>query len=128
MTPNGKVDRKALPEPEGDINTGREYQAPTNEVEEKLVEIWKEVLGVDRIGIHDRFFELGGNSMLLIKMQMSIEERFPGKVKITDVFANPTIWKLARFILEQSSSPLPSLTLEQDHPPPGIFSHREGAS
>jgi acyl-coenzyme A synthetase/AMP-(fatty) acid ligase len=49
LTPNGKVDRGALPGPEGDINTGREYVAPTNEIEESLVSIWKEVLGVDRI-------------------------------------------------------------------------------
>ncbi|NLW45808.1 MAG: amino acid adenylation domain-containing protein, partial [Firmicutes bacterium] len=53
LTPNGKVDRKALPVPEGDINTGRAYEAPTNEIEENLVNIWKEVLGVDRIGIND---------------------------------------------------------------------------
>jgi amino acid adenylation domain-containing protein len=98
LTPNGKVDRNALPVPEGDINTGRAYEAPTNEIEENLVNIWKEVLGVDRIGINDRFFELGGYSILLIKMHTKIEQLYPGRIKITDYFSYPTIAKLAEFI------------------------------
>ncbi|NLW49043.1 MAG: hypothetical protein GXY86_17145, partial [Firmicutes bacterium] len=87
-----------LPVPEGDINTGRAYEAPTNEIEENLVNIWKEVLGVDRIGINDRFFELGGYSILLIKMHTKIEQLYPGRIKITDYFSYPTIAKLAEFI------------------------------
>ncbi|HEX3045902.1 MAG TPA: amino acid adenylation domain-containing protein, partial [Bacillota bacterium] len=111
LTPNGKVDRKALPEPEGDINTGREYQEPTNEVEEKLVGIWKEVLGVDRIGIHDRFFELGGYSILLIKMHTKIEQLYPGRIKITDYFSYPTIAKVAEFIINSGTGPAKKLPL-----------------
>ena len=98
LSPNGKADRKALPEPEGGIGTGREYAEPTNEIEEKLVEIWKEVLGVEKVGINDRFFELGGYSILLIKMHAKVDQLYPGKVKITDLFAYPTVAMLADFI------------------------------
>ena len=98
LSPNGKVDRKALPEPEGGIGTGRDYAEPTNEIEERLVEIWKEVLGVERVGINDRFFELGGYSILLIKMHAKVDQLYPGKVKITDLFAYPTVAMLADFI------------------------------
>ena len=63
LTSNGKIDRKALPEPDGNINTGVKYEAPTNETEHKLVEIWREILGVESIGINDNFFTLGGHSL-----------------------------------------------------------------
>jgi len=63
LTPNGKVDRKELPCPDGNINTGTEYVAPRNDTEKKLAKIWAEVLGADRIGINDNFFELGGHSL-----------------------------------------------------------------
>jgi hypothetical protein len=62
LTPNGKVDRRALPEPEVDrAGLGVEYAAPVTAVEEILVNIWSEVLGVPQVGIHDNFFELGGD-------------------------------------------------------------------
>ena len=68
LTANGKIDRKALPEPDGKINTDVEYVAPTNEIEEKLVEVWQKVLAVDKIGINDNFFELGGDSIKAIQV------------------------------------------------------------
>src|SRR4030066_1235848 len=63
LTPNGKVDRKALPELDGNINTGTEYEAPRNEIEEKLAEVWQKVLDIEKVGINDDFFELGGHSL-----------------------------------------------------------------
>ncbi|MDP4147631.1 MAG: non-ribosomal peptide synthetase, partial [Bacillota bacterium] len=68
LTPNGKIDRKALPEPGGDINTGVEYIAPRNEIEEKIAKVWSEVLGVETIGIDDNFFALGGHSLKAIQV------------------------------------------------------------
>ncbi|MDI3411503.1 AMP-binding protein [Bacillus sonorensis] len=59
LTPNGKVDRKALPEPDEDVKTASEYEAPRNETEEKLIAVWQEVLDRDKIGINDNFFEIG---------------------------------------------------------------------
>ncbi|WP_010249962.1 non-ribosomal peptide synthetase [Acetivibrio cellulolyticus] len=112
LTSSGKVDRKELPQVDGGIETGTEYVAPTNEVEEKLLEIWKEILGLDKIGINDRFFELGGYSILLIKMHSKVEELYPGKVKITDLFAYPTISMIAEFINSQKEETNKEISLK----------------
>ena len=61
LSGNGKADRKALPEPEGAVNTGVEYKAADNETEIKLLQMWQELLGLDRIGTNDNFFDLGGH-------------------------------------------------------------------
>ncbi|NYS79518.1 MULTISPECIES: non-ribosomal peptide synthetase [Halomonadaceae] len=66
LNANGKVDRKALPEP--DLASGLQYEPPQGEVEEALAAIWSEVLGVERVGRHDNFFELGGHSLLALKV------------------------------------------------------------
>src|SRR5207244_2101848 len=64
LTPNGKLDRKALPEPdESRPELGQEYTAPRDAVEARLAGLWGEVLRVERVGIHDNFFELGGDSL-----------------------------------------------------------------
>ncbi len=69
LTSNGKVDRKALPEPDGARpRLGSSYEAPRNEVEAELCRIWAAVLGLERVGIHDNFFELGGDSILSIQI------------------------------------------------------------
>ncbi|HVG45387.1 MAG TPA: amino acid adenylation domain-containing protein, partial [Longimicrobium sp.] len=68
LTANGKLDRKALPAPEGDAYARRSYEAPLGEVEAALAGIWAEVLGVERVGRWDHFFELGGHSLLAIKL------------------------------------------------------------
>jgi aryl carrier-like protein len=69
ITPNGKLDRKALPAPDAtNIPHTSQYQAPQGEVEELISQIWARVLEVDRIGRHDNFFELGGHSLLAVKV------------------------------------------------------------
>ena len=68
LTSNGKINRKALPEPEGQLVTSAEYVPPGNEIEQVLADIWSEVLGVEYVGIHDNFFELGGDSILSIQI------------------------------------------------------------
>ncbi|MBX4267620.1 amino acid adenylation domain-containing protein, partial [Clostridium estertheticum] len=94
LTPNGKLDRKALPEPDGDINTGVEYAAPRNEIEEKLVKVWTEVLGVERIGIDDDFFTLGGDSIKAIQVCARLS-RYNLKITVRELFANPIIRELS---------------------------------
>ncbi|MBU3178941.1 hypothetical protein KPL47_21770, partial [Clostridium estertheticum] len=91
LTPNGKIDRKALPEPEGKVNTGAEYEAPRNELEEKLVEIWEEVLGVSNVGISDNFFELGGHSIKLVNLAVKISKKLAVNITVEELFTNPTI-------------------------------------
>ena len=95
LTPNGKVDRKALPKPDKMLAGSREYVAPQNETEEKLVKIWQELLKVEKIGVNDNFFELGGDSILSIQIISRAKEN---GIYLTakDIFMNQTIRELAR--------------------------------
>lgn len=98
LTPNGKLDRKALPEPDQVVDTGKEFVEPGTEIEKDLARIWQRVLAVERVGIKDNFFDLGGNSFLLMQVNTEIEKRYPGCLTITDFFAYPTIHRLTGFI------------------------------
>jgi amino acid adenylation domain-containing protein len=95
LTPNGKIDRKALPQPEGNIQTGVEYVAPSNATEEKLAKIWREVLGLEKIGINDSFFDIGGNSLKIVKLKAEIDKICSNIITISDLFSFSTISKLA---------------------------------
>src|SRR5262249_28170197 len=69
VTPNGKLDRKSLPEPAlARPDLAAAYVAPQGEVEQAIAEIWQEVLGVERVGVHEKFFQLGGHSLLLVRV------------------------------------------------------------
>ena len=103
LTPNGKIDRKALPEPEGRVQTKTEYIAPRNEVEEKLAEIWQDVLGVKKVGIEDNFFELGGYSLKVITLVARIYEEFGVELPYDQIFKNPTITELAKCTVKSDS-------------------------
>jgi amino acid adenylation domain-containing protein len=105
LNPNGKVDIRALPEP-GPGLSGREYIAPRDEIEEKLAEIWKEVLNIGRnlenrsIGIDDNFFELGGHSLRATTLVYRIYQEFEISIEIGDVFTYPSIRELGQRIKE----------------------------
>ena len=98
LMPNGKINRKALPEPTGEINIGIEYAAPRNEMEEKLVRIWSNVLGVEKVGIDDDFFALGGHSLKAIKMVSIIQKELSVSISVSEVFSNPTVRQLGEYI------------------------------
>jgi len=98
LTPNRKVDRKALPAPTQ--NTLRErtevFVAPENEIEQKIAEIWSRVLGVPQIGAKDNFFALGGHSLLAVQAHREIKQALSStKISITDIFRFPTLAALA---------------------------------
>jgi hypothetical protein len=99
LKPNGKVDRKALPAPEGDAFPARGYEAPVGETEEALAEIWAEVLRVERVGRHDHFFELGGHSLLAVRMISRVRQVLGAEVGIADVFEKPVLSALAQHIV-----------------------------
>lgn len=101
LTVNGKVNRKALPAPEAGI-AGEGYLAPENEIERKLLEIWSEVLGIEKeyIGTDADFFELGGHSLKATTMVSKIHKEFDAKVSLTVVFKTPTIRGLSEYIKE----------------------------
>jgi amino acid adenylation domain-containing protein len=96
LTPNGKVDLKALPEPEA--RAAESYIPPGNETEKKLAEIWSEVLGVEKPGITDNFFNLGGDSIKTIRLLSSVNEAFEADLKVVDIYNSGTIAELAETI------------------------------
>ncbi|MEH2050452.1 amino acid adenylation domain-containing protein [Nostoc sp.] len=93
LTPNGKIDRKALPVPNGLIEAL--YEAPRNEVEQQLTQVWCTVLERQNIGIHDNFFDLGGHSLLAIKLLNNIQQVFGQQLSLSSLFQNPTIAQLS---------------------------------
>src|SRR5207249_2521877 len=95
LTPSGKVDRKALPAPDGAPELESAYVAPRTPVEETLARIWSEVLGVERVGVEDNFFELGGDSILSIRVISRLRTAFGAEISPRALFTNPTIAGLA---------------------------------
>ncbi|HEX9937035.1 MAG TPA: amino acid adenylation domain-containing protein, partial [Longimicrobium sp.] len=105
LTPNGKLDRKALPAPEYAADADR-YEAPRTDAERKVAAVWAEVLGVERVGAHDRFFDLGGHSLLLVRVQARLREAFGQPVPITHLFRYLTVSALAAAL--DASAPEPA--------------------
>ena len=103
LTPNGKIDRKSLPKPDGISVKSNDYVQATNEVESKLVEIWEKLLGVTRVGITDSFFDIGGHSLLAAHLFMDIEKEFKKSLPLATLFESPTIQHLARMIHSNDS-------------------------
>ncbi len=99
LTPSGKIDRRALPAPEADRpDVDTVFVAPSNETERKIAEVWRKVLTLDRIGVHDSFFEIGGDSLLLLQVHRHLKQAVPaaGEMSVIDLFQYPTIAALAR--------------------------------
>jgi fengycin family lipopeptide synthetase D len=98
LTSNGKIDRRALPQPT--IKIKKEYVPPKNEAEEKLVEIWSEVLKKEKdiISITANFFQLGGNSLKITTIAAKIYKEFGVEISLADIFNKPTIKDIAAFI------------------------------
>ncbi len=99
LTPNGKIDRRALPVP--DLQSQGEYIAPRNPIEEKMAQIWGEVLKLKRVSIEDNFFELGGHSLLATQVISRLQETFEIVVPLRYLFESPTIAQLSAVILKE---------------------------
>ena len=95
LTANGKIDRKSLPAPE--VERAQEYEAPRNELEEKVAGIWAEILGIDAssIGIDDSFFEIGGHSLKATILVAGIHKELDVKLPLAEIFKAPRIQALA---------------------------------
>ncbi|WP_456439958.1 amino acid adenylation domain-containing protein [Caldithrix abyssi] len=105
LTPNGKVDRKALPKPDQQRDVSSAYVAPRNESEQTLAEIVGELLNLQKVGVHDNFFDLGGHSLLATKFMSRIREKFNVELPLRILFEKPTVAELAKAIEEQQSAP-----------------------
>ncbi len=111
LSSNGKVDRRALPVPEAAAQQQRAHQPPTSELELKLAALWCQLLGLDQVGINDNFFEIGGNSMLLIQAHRRLQETLGRTIAIVDLFRHSDIAGLARHLQGAAvQSPLDSAT------------------
>jgi amino acid adenylation domain-containing protein len=110
LTANGKIDRKALPEPGQDWHGG-EYEAPVGEVETALAEIWAEALRVERVGRHDDFFDLGGHSLLGVKVVSRLRQAFGVEVSTTELFLRPTLAEFAETVKSMAGSASPPITV-----------------
>ncbi len=104
LTPNGKVDRRSLPAPGlSDIRAENVYAEPRTPAEEQLVEIWEEVLGLERVGIHDDFFELGGHSLLAVRVVTRLNRHFGVELPLRVLFEDPTIEGLALAVTQMQA-------------------------
>ncbi|EQB89765.1 hypothetical protein M918_18990 [Clostridium sp. BL8] len=101
---NGKLERRALPEPNLDV-TLTEYEAPRNKVEETLSKIWSEILGVEKVGINDNFFDLGGHSLKATMLMAKIHKELNKEVPLKELFKMPTIKELSQYIKNAEESP-----------------------
>jgi amino acid adenylation domain-containing protein len=98
LNANGKINKKALPELDTNALQTETYIAPTTETEKQLVEIWEELLDVEKIGIKDNFFALGGHSLLAIKLITRISKVFETEITVKDVFHFVTIEEIAKYL------------------------------
>ncbi|QYX31924.1 non-ribosomal peptide synthetase [Sphaerospermopsis torques-reginae] len=122
LTPNGKIDKKALPIP--NVGIAGLYVAPRNKVEAQLAQLWSTVLEHQEIGIHDNFFDLGGHSLLVIKLLNNIQEMFGQKLTLSSLFQNPTIAQLA----EQISNKESNKEVQKAHPDVLLFQPQGNAN
>ncbi|SFV52021.1 COG1020: Non-ribosomal peptide synthetase modules and related proteins [hydrothermal vent metagenome] len=99
LTPNGKVDKKALAKLEVAIKSTKEFVAPRNEIEKKLAKIFQEVLNVERVGIYDNFFELGGHSLLATQLVSRIRSELEIELPLKELFGINTLEELANELI-----------------------------
>ncbi len=102
LTSHGKINRRKLPAVRDDISMRQVITLPTNQVEQDLVEIWKEILGIDNVGITDNFIELGGHSMKMARMIYQIQEKLEIHISFKEILENQTIKELAGLIQKKT--------------------------
>jgi acyl carrier protein len=106
LTPNGKVDRRALPTP--DLERSRletKFVAPRTPVEKVLAEIWREVLGLERVGVNDNFFELGGHSLLATQVVSRVYQKFKIELSLRVFLEKPTVAGLTEVLENYETVP-----------------------
>ena len=99
MTPNRKIDRRALPSPAHEGKSiGSEYIAPRTETESVVARVWQEILHIERVGIHDNFFELGGHSLSATQILSRLRDVTGAEITLKAIFEAPTVNELAEYI------------------------------
>jgi pimeloyl-ACP methyl ester carboxylesterase len=103
LTPNGKLDRKALPSPDLTAYSASAYEPPQGEIEISLAQIWRELLSIETVGRHDDFFELGGHSLLAVQELTRIRHQLGRELALRDLFQHSTLSALATHLAAQES-------------------------
>ncbi len=100
LTPNGKLDRKQLPAPSDGSgqSSAVAYEAPQDELQQTIVNIWQDTLKLDKVGVNDNFFDLGGHSLLIVRVHQLLKQQVDKPISLTDLYRFPTIGKLTEFL------------------------------
>ncbi|MBD8455201.1 non-ribosomal peptide synthetase, partial [Serratia rubidaea] len=110
LTANGKLDRRALPAPEGDAYARQAWAEPQGETEQTLAQLWQALLsGVERVGRHDNFFELGGHSLLAVRLVSRLRQTLAAELALSEVFSHPTLSALAARIDQSQPATLSAI-------------------
>jgi len=113
LNANGKMDRNALPPPEHPMGeTARQFTVPRDDLEAQLTKIWEDVLGIQPIGVEDHFFDMGGHSLLAVRLVARIEKAFRKKIPVATIFQSPTIAQLAAALREEKAANASSSLVE----------------
>ncbi|MGS1054645.1 non-ribosomal peptide synthase/polyketide synthase [Burkholderia glumae] len=109
LTHNGKLDRRALPQPGAQAYASRAYAAPQGATEAMLANVWQALLGVERVGRHDHFFALGGHSLLAVRLISQVRQRLGVELTLGELFAHPVLAALAEAVARAARSRLPAI-------------------
>lgn len=115
LTPNGKVDRHALEQYEVDYQATAEFTAPRNDQEQQLADCWMQALGLEQVGVHHNFFELGGDSLSGIQLVALLQQRFKQSFQLADLFRQPTIAEFTALLATTNSLDSQIITPVSDH-------------
>ncbi|NEQ63909.1 MAG: non-ribosomal peptide synthetase, partial [Moorea sp. SIO4A1] len=102
LTPNGKVDRKKLPNPNINNRANTEYVVPKTEIEQHIARVWQDVLQIEKVGIYDNFFEVGGNSLLLVQVSSKLQELFKMELQVVELLKYPNIYYLSQYLKSET--------------------------
>ena len=105
LTPNGKLDRRSLPPP-GDLRPALDvtYVSPQTDLERAIATVWQQTLNIEQIGIHDNFFEIGGNSLLMVKVNSELRDILKVDLPLIEMFRYPTINSLVEYFNQENKS------------------------
>jgi amino acid adenylation domain-containing protein len=123
LNPNGKVDRRALPAPDQERPLEEPLVAPQDELELQLTKLWEQVLNIQPLGVKDNFFDLGGNSLLAVRLTAQIEEVFSKKLPLSTFFQAPTVEQLASILRQEewNASWQPLVAIQPNGSKPPLF-------
>ncbi|MDZ8084001.1 MAG: amino acid adenylation domain-containing protein [Nostoc sp. DedQUE12b] len=123
LTPSGKVDRRALKAPDLHSSDSDKFVAPRNQLELQLTQIWSKILKVDKVGVQDNFFDLGGHSLLTPYLMAQIKQQFGKDIPIASLYQNPTIEQLATIVQADSDSSIwsPLVAIQPNGSKPPLF-------